>query len=292
MKMRKILATVLAAALIVTALAGCQASNPAGFNADSAISVVTREDGSGTRSAFIELAGILNKNEAGETVDMTTEEAITADATDIMMTNIANDPYAIGYISLGSLNETVKALDIDGVAASADNVKDGSYVIQRPFNIAYKEGVSAVARDFVAFIMSAEGQAIAAANGYIAIDEEAAAFNGGNEAGTVVIAGSSSVTPLMEKLQEAYLEINADAAIELNMSDSSAGMNSAIEGTCDIGMASRALKETETAELTGVTIAMDGIAVIVNNSNTTDGLSLEDVKNVFTGAVDVWSAVQ
>ncbi|MDR1664221.1 MAG: substrate-binding domain-containing protein [Clostridiales bacterium] len=288
--MKKFLAALLAAAMPLFALAGCGVQ-AAGFDAGKAITVISREDGSGTRSAFIELVGILVENEDGTEADMTTKEAVITDKTDVMMTNIANDPYAIGYISLGSMNGTIKAVNIDGVQASVDNVKDGSYKIQRPFNIAVKEGLSEAASDFIAFILSKEGQGVIAANNYIAIDESAPAFSGSSPSGTVTVAGSSSVTPVMEELREAYLAVNANAKIEINMSDSSAGMTAAMEGICEIGMASRDLKDSELAQLTGTTIALDGIAVIVHNENTTANLSAEQVKNIFTGAITAWDGI-
>ncbi len=257
-----------AALCVVLALAmiGC-GNQPAGdgegaaFDASTAITVVSREDGSGTRSAFVELTGVLAEDESGEEVDRTTVDAVTTSSTNVMMTTVAGNEYAIGYISLGSLNETVKALSIDGTAATAENVANGSYKIARPFNIAYKGSLSAVAQDFVDFILSADGQAVIEAEGYIAVDAAAAAYAGSKPAGSVTISGSSSVTPVMEKLKEAYEAINPDADIAVTQSDSSTGMSDAINGISDIGMASRAVKDSELAEgLTAVTIATDGIA--------------------------------
>lgn len=291
--MKKMLALALALSMSAAVFTGC-AVNPdkKAFDTTKEISVVSREDGSGTRSAFIELFGVQVTNAEGAKVDMTTKEAIIADKTDIMMTTVANDPYAIGYVSLGSLNDSVKALKIGGVEATVDNVKEGKYKIQRPFIIAYKEGLSELAQDFIDFIMSAEGQSIVNANKYIVIDEEAPAFTGGNASGKIVVAGSSSVTPLMEKLREAYLAINTDAAIEIQMSDSSAGMSSAISGVCDIGMASRELKDSEKEVLEDLVIALDGIAVIVNKTNTIDNLTSAEVKSIFTGEALIWNQVQ
>ena len=257
-----------------------------------AITVVSREDGSGTRSAFVELTGVEEKNEAGEKVDNTTVEAIVTNSTNVMMTTVAGDPSAIGYISLGSLNETVKALQIEGVEATVENIKAGTYTLSRPFNIATKEGLSEVAADFVAYIMSAEGQAIVAENGYITVADDAAAYAGSAPAGNVVVAGSSSVTPVMEKLAEGYQAVNPNATIEVQQSDSSTGMNMAMEGTCDIGMASRALKDSELeGGLTPTVIAMDGIAVIVNNASPVSDLSVEQVRSIFTGEVTEWSEI-
>ena len=259
------------------------------FDSEKSISVVSREDGSGTRGAFIELFGIEQRGDDGSRKDLTTKEAIIADKTDVMMTNIANNVYAVGYISLGSLNSSVKALDIDGAPANVNNIKNGSYKIQRPFNIAYQEGLSDPAQDFISFILSREGQDVVAANNYIAIDENPAPYNGSKPTGKIVIAGSSSVTPIMEKLKEAYQDINTGINIEIQMTDSSAGMTSAMEGTCDIGMASRDLKDSEKAELSDLSIALDGIAVIINNDNPLQGLTSEQVKEIFTGETLKWS---
>lgn len=262
-----------------------QASN---FKADSDISVISREDGSGTRGAFIELLGIEQKGSDGSKKDLTTKEAIIARQTDIVMTQVAGDRYAIGYISLGSLNDTVKALQIEGVNPSPATVKDGTYPIARPFNIATKGEPSGLAKDFIDFILSAEGQAVVG-KGYIAIDESAPAYNGSKPSGKIVVAGSSSVTPVMEKLKEAYVTINPNANIEIQQSDSSAGMTGAIDGTCDIGMASRELKDSEKAVLTPIQIALDGIAVVVNKENPASDLSKDQVKSIYIGEVLRWS---
>ena len=287
--MKKISALLLVSLLLTVVLAGCSGTDKNGFNASRAISVVTREDGSGTRSGFIELFGIEVKNADGAKKDMTSKEAITADKTDVMMANIAGDPYAIGYISLGSLNDTVKAVHIDGVAPTAENVKSGVYKIWRTFNIAVKSEISPLAQDFIGFILSKEGQAVVAARACIPIDENAPAYAGGKPSGKIVVAGSSSVYPLMEKLREAYLVINPNAAIEVQLGDSTSGMTMAMNGTCDIGMASRALKDGELAQLTPIEIALDGIAVIVNPANPTENLTKEQVKDIFTGSALLWS---
>ena len=289
--MKRISALFLGSLLLLCALAGCTGTDKGGFDDSRAISVVTREEGSGTRSGFIELFGIEVKNDDGTKKDMTSKESITADKTDIMMTNIANDPYAIGYISLGSLNDTVKALSIDGVEPSAENVKSDAYKIWRTFNIAVKSEVSDVTQDFIDFILSKEGQEVVTARACIAIDENAPAFESGKPAGKIVVEGSSSVTPVMEKLREAYLALNPEASIEVQMSDSSAGMTAAMNGACDIGMASRELKDSELAELQGIAIALDGIVVIVNNANPLDGLTSGQVKDIFTGAALNWNDI-
>ena len=267
-------------------------SEVANFDVTELISVYSREDGSGTRGAFVELFGIEQKNEAGEKVDYTTVEAIITNSTDVMMTSVAGDTYGIGYISLGSLNDTVKAVKIDGVEATVDNIKAGTYAVARPFNIATAGEISEVTQDFINFIMSAEGQAVVEGKGYIAVaGTESFVSNGA--AGKIVVGGSSSVTPVMEKLIEAYRAINAGAEIELSTSDSSTGMSQTIEGILDIGMASRAIKDSELeAGLTGITIAMDGIAVIVNHENPTDDLTAEAVKTIFMGEVYQWDEVK
>lgn len=265
-----------------------QAENTADFDASEYINVLSREDGSGTRGAFIELFGIEEKDADGNKVDNTTEEAVITNSTSVMLTSVASDEYAIGYVSLGSLDDTVKAVSIDGADATVENIKDGSYTIARPFNIATKGDVSDVAQDFINYIMSAEGQAVITENGYIGSDD-AAAFESNGATGKVVVSGSSSVTPVMEKLKEAYLAVNTGAEIEIQESDSTTGMTDAAAGTCDIGMASRELKDSETEQgLTATTIAMDGIAVIVNLDNPTTNLTTDQVKNVYVGDVATW----
>lgn len=278
------------------------ASDTAAESGDSAdasapsgtISVISREDGSGTRGAFIELFGIEEENADGEKVDNTTADAQVTNNTSVMMTNVSQDPQAIGYISLGSLDDSmVKALKVDGVEASAENVKNGTYKVSRPFNIATTEDVSDVAQDFIDYIMSAEGQAIVEEAGCITVNEEAEAYAGTKPEGKVVVAGSSSVTPVMEKLKEGYEAINTGAEIEVQQSDSTTGMESAISGVCDIGMASRALKDSETSEgLVGQEIALDGIAVIVNKGNALEDITSDQVKQIYTGEVTNWEDLQ
>lgn len=255
------------------------------------ITIVSREDGSGTRGAFIELFGIEEEVE-GEKVDMTTEEAQITNSTSVMLTTVAGDEYAIGYVSLGSLDDSVKALKIDGAEATAENVKSGTYKVSRPFNIATKEGAdNEVANDFITFIMSTEGQQVVEENGYIPLDGTQA-YEGTAPFGKAVVGGSSSVSPVMEKLIEAYKEVNPNAEIELQTTDSTTGMESTINGSYDIGMASRELKDTELSEgLTGQVIATDGIAVIVNNDSTVDELSSEQVKSIYTGEAVTWADV-
>ena len=285
--MKKLIALCMAALMLLVVAAGC---NNASEN--TAIYVVSREDGSGTRGAFIELFGIEQKNEAGEKIDHTVETAEITDSTSVMMQTVAGNKAAIGYISLGSLNETVKALQIDGVDATAENVKNGTYKVARPFNVATTATVSAEAQDFLNFILSAEGQAVVEKANCIS-EGNTGAFTGGSVSGKIVVAGSSSVTPVMEKLKEAYNAINPNLTIDIQQSDSSNGMTSAIEGLCDIGMASRDLKDSELeARLTPTAIALDGIAVIVNNESEMTGLTSEQVRAIFMGETTDWNEVK
>ena len=298
---KKITATALFGVLAVSAFAGCggagsssngssdAGSDVAKFDASKTISVVTREEGSGTRDAFTELTGVLVKDGDNKT-DNTTTSAVTINSTEAVITNVKDNEAAIGYISLGSLNDTVKALKIGGVEATADNVKSGDYAVSRPINIAYKSELKDVAQDFVDYIMSSDGQKIVSDNGYVTVSENAA-YSGKKPSGKISVAGSSSVSPVMEKLAEAYQKVNTNAKVEIQTSDSSAGMQSAMGGTCDIGMASRDLKDEEKSALKAETIAKDGIAVIVNNANTCDDLTLDQVKSIYTGETTVWSDI-
>ena len=309
MKMRKFLVMLTAATMAMGTLAGCGGSDAGSDStaqaeetqaaaegteettAEGPITVVSREDGSGTRGAFIELFGV-QEEQNGEKVDMTTTEASITNSTSVMLTSVAGDPYAIGYVSLGSLDDTVKAVKIDGVEATGENVSNGSYKIARPFNIVTKDGLSDVAQDFIDYIMSADGQAIIEENNYIKASDEGA-YEGTKPEGKVVVAGSSSVTPVMEKLKEAYIGVNPNAEIEIQQSDSTTGVTSAIDGICDIGMASRELKDTETSQgVTATPIALDGIAVIVNKQNPVDELTSDQVMSIFTGETQDWADVQ
>ncbi|MDO4470275.1 MAG: substrate-binding domain-containing protein [Bacillota bacterium] len=257
------------------------------------ISVISREDGSGTRGAFIELFGIEEKDASGEKIDNTTEDAQVTNNTSVMMTSVAGNPQAIGYISLGSLDESVKALKVDGAEATAENVKSDTYKIARPFNIATTEDVSEAAQDFISYILSQEGQKIVEDSGYIAIADDAAAYAGTKPSGKIVVAGSSSITPVMEKLKEGYETVNPNVEIEIQQSDSTTGMESAVNGICDIGMASRELKDSEIeAGLKGQEIALDGIAVIVNNENSMTDITTDQVKDIYTGEITEWSDLQ
>ncbi|SDK07217.1 substrate-binding domain-containing protein [Streptococcus gallolyticus] len=252
------------------------------------ISVVSREEGSGTRGAFIDLFGLEEKNSSGDTVDLTTANAIVTNSTSVTLTTVAGDDLAIGYASLGSLNDSVKVLKIDGTKASVETIKDGSYKISRPFNIVNKEDVSKAAKDFINFILSSDGQAIVEENGYIPLDN-VDTYQASVTSGKVVISGSSSVTPVMEKLKEAYTKVNSGVTVEIQQSDSSTGITDTIDGTSDIGMASRELEDSEIAQgVNSTVIAMDGIAVIVNKNNTIDNLTSEQVKSIFSGEITTW----
>ena len=276
-------------------LAGCSSNSSDSESSDSgeSINVVSREDGSGTRGAFVELFGVEQEDENGETVDMTTESASITNSTAVMMTTVAGDANAIGYISLGSLDDSVKAVKIDGAEATVDNVKSGDYKVSRPFNVVTNSNteLSDVAQDFMNFILSSDGQAVVAEEGYIPLDG-GEAYTASNLSGTVTVAGSSSVTPVMEKLAEAYQALNPDVTIEVNQSDSTTGVTSAIEGACDLGMASRDLKDSETSEGAQATvIATDGIAVIVNPESAVEDLTTDQVKQIFTGEITSWSEI-
>lgn len=317
--MKKSMAVIMAFGLVMASLTGCSSSKtetapattaapaateapaagetttaavPAAAALEGPITVVSREDGSGTRGAFIELFGVEVKNDAGEKMDMTTEDAEITNSTSVMMTTIAGNTEAIGYISLGSLNDTVKSIKIDGVDATVDNIKSGTYKISRPFNIATGATVSETAQDFINFIMSAEGQKVVEDSGYIS-EGSAGAYEAAGVTGKIVVAGSSSVTPVMEKLKEAYAVLNPDVTIEVQQSDSTTGVTATLEGVCDIGMASRELKDSELEKgITGTVIAIDGLAVIANKESPVEELSSETVKGIYTGEITDWADAQ
>ena len=299
MKMKKFIAVLSVATMAAGLAVGCGSadsgssddkSSKGDWDSSNDITIVSREDGSGTRGAFIELFGIEEKKD-GEKVDMTTDDAQITNSTSVMLTTVAGDDYAIGYVSLGSLNDSVKALKIDGAEATADNIENGSYKVSRPFNIAVKKDLdNEVAKDFMAYIMSTEGQEIVSNEKYIPVSD-VEAYAGSKPSGKCVVGGSSSVSPLMEKLIEAYKKVNPNADIELQTSDSTTGMTSTIEGSYDIGMPSRELKDDEASELEATVIATDGIAVIVNKANTADELSADQVKSIYVGDVTTWDEV-
>ena len=305
MKMKKIAAAVMMVSMVAVTAVGCGSSNgtdtkgadanqsdaTSDWDETSDVTIVSREDGSGTRGAFIELFGIEEKQDDGTKVDMTTTDAQITNNTSVMLTTVADNEYAIGYVSLGSLNDSVKALKIDGAEATAENIENGSYKVSRPFNIAVKKDLNnKVAKDFMSFIMSTEGQKVVADEKYIAV-ADVKDYAGTKPSGSCVVGGSSSVYPLMEKLIEAYKAVNPNASIELQTSDSTTGMTSTIEGSYDIGMASRELKEEEAAELEPTVIATDGIAVVVNNANPLDELSADQVKDIYVGNVSTWDEI-
>lgn len=301
---KKVLAAVLMGAMVFS-MAACgsnggsseDGSSDSGSGSDASapsgtISVLSREEGSGTRGAFVELFGVEEENADGEKVDNTTVDAQVTNSTAVMMTGVAQNPQAIGYISLGSLDDSVKALKVDGAEATAENVKSGTYKVSRPFNIVTSDDISDVAQDFVDYILSSDGQAIVGED-YIPVDDAAEAYAGTSPEGTVVVAGSSSVSSVMEKLKEGYEAVNPNASIEIQTSDSTTGVESTISGICDIGMASRELKDTETSEgVTGTQIAIDGIAIIVNNENSMTDITSDQVKQIYTGEVTNWEDLQ
>ena len=286
--MKKIVIGIILFGMFITLLTGC--GNNSGFDTGKAINAITREEGSGTRGAFIELFGLEEKHDDGSKKDLISKDIGVESNTNTILTTVQNDVYAIGYISMGSLNENVTAVQIDGIDASTVNVKNGTYKISRPFNIVTKGEAEGIAKDFIDFIMSKEGQEVVG-NSYISIDENAVSYAGNKPNGTLTVGGSSSVSPLMEKLIERYKQINPNANVQLQISDSSIGMTKTIEGAYDIGMASRELKDSEKEELKETQIALDGIAVIVNKKNTATNLSKDDVKKIYLSETEVWSDI-
>lgn len=302
----KVITAVLLSAMALSSFTACnggsstgsQAGSSTGSQADSAdtskfdrtkaITVITRESGSGTRDAFTELTGLLEKGTDGSKTDHTTSAASVLNNTQAVMSGVSGNDYAIGYISLGSLNDSVKAFKIDGIEANAENVKSGDYTISRPFNIATKGEGDELTKDFISYILSSDGQSIITKEGYVSVDDTAKAYSGKKPSGKIVIAGSSSVSPVMEKLTEAYKSVNTNAEIELQTSASSTGIQSAIDGSCQIAMSSRALKDEELKTLTVTKIAMDGIAVIGSNSNPVDELTKAQIKSIYDGSITSW----
>lgn len=307
MKYKKLVNLGLAAMMAASVMAGCGNASSgsssatsgksgsaaaADFDASGDITVVSREDGSGTRGAFVELTGVEEKDANGEKVDNTTEEAQVVNSTSVVLTTVAGDPYAIGYISLGSLNDTVKAVQVDGVDATEDNILAGKYTLSRPFNIATKgDPTNPVSKDFIGYILSEDGQKIVSDNGYIKQDPQD--YTSTQPSGSITVGGSSSVSPLMEKLIEGYQKVNPNAKVELQTSDSTTGMTSTIDGSYDIGMASRELTNEETSKgLKNTVIATDGIAVIVNKANPIDNLTKDQIKGIYTGDTQTWDELE
>lgn len=279
----KLAAIFTSVALAATMLASCGGSS-------DKITVISREDGSGTRGAFIELTGIEEKDSNGNKTDNTKKDALICKSTDVVLTQVSGDKNAIGYISFGSLNDTVKALKVEGVEPSTATIESGDYKIVRPFNIAVKDGLSDAAQDFENYILSSEGQDIIEKAGYIKIDKSAAAYASNNASGKVVVSGSSSVTPVMEKLAEAYQKANTNVTVDVQQSDSSTGIKDAINGTSDIGMASRDISDDELSQgIKSVTIAQDAIAVIINKDNAVEDITMDEIKSIYTGSKTTWS---
>lgn len=275
--MKKFLALLSCAVLMAATAVGCGSQN-------EKITVVAREDGSGTRSAFSELMGIVKDDK-----DNTTDTAEVTNSTSVMLTTVAGNKAAIGYVSLGSLNDTVKAVKVDGVEATAENVKAGKYAVSRPFNIVTGKDLTPLAQDFISYILSTDGQAVVDEKGYISVTQ-GEAYKASGQTGTLTIAGSTSVAPLMEVLADKYMALNSGVKIEIQQSGSSAGITSAVEGVCQIGMASRELKDSETAKgVTATKIAMDGIAVIVNKDNSYSELTSDQIRKIYTGETTRWS---
>lgn len=272
-------------------LASCGGGNDEGGSDDAKgmdITVISREEGSGTRDAFTEITGVMEDD-----VDRTADTAEISNSTSVVIQSVAGNEAGIGYISMGSMSEEVKAVKINGVEATTDNVKSGDYELQRPFNIVTKGEVKELPQDFIDFIMSADGQAIIEEEGYIAISSEAEPYEAKGLKGTITLAGSTSVAPVMEVLADKYKKINNDVTIEIQQTGSGAGIQSTIEGVCDIGMASRELEEEEAAEgLKSSEIALDGIAVIINSNNAVEELSMEQIMQIFTGEITNWTALQ
>ena len=299
-KSRKAMALAVSVILTMGSLVGCGGSEST-ENADGGsssatqeISVVSREDGSGTRGAFVELTGVEEKDADGNKIDNTTMDAIISNSTSIVMTTVSGNENAIGYISLGSLDDTVKGVKVDGVEPTAENIIAGNYQLSRPFNIVTKGSTSEtseVAQDFINYIMSEEGQKVISDNGYIKVDN-AGTFSSNGAEGKIVVAGSSSVTPVMEKLVEAYKGVNENATIEIQTTDSTTGISSVSEGTYNIGMASRDLKDSEKSDnIENMVIAKDGIAVVVNKNNTISNVKADDIMKIYTGEVTTWDKV-
>lgn len=294
---KAVISAVLAVCVISAVFAGCKTAGDkendkvdnSNFSAITGeINVISREEGSGTRDAFTELMGIVDEND----VDNTAETAEITGSTSVMITTVKGNPRAIGYISLGSLSQDVKAVSLDGISPSVEAVKDGSYKLQRPFVIAYKDGkLSEVSQDFVSFIMSKTGQAIIEEEGYISADAEAD-YKPSNLSGTVTISGSTSVAPVIEVIADKYKELNPNVQIEIQQPGSGAGIEAAMQDTVEIAMSSRALKDDEAKALTPVQIALDGIAVIVNNDNSIENLTSQQIKSIFTGETTSWEEVK
>lgn len=284
--MSKKVISIITACALAAMLAGCGKSAENG-----SITVISREDGSGTRGAFIELTGVEEKDAEGNKSDKTTVDALITKSTDAVLTQVKGDVSAIGYISLGSINDDVKALKVDGVEATIENIKADKYAIARPFNIATNGNVSEAAQEFINYILSSDGQKVISDNGYVSINDSAAPYENKDIGGTIKINGSSSVTPIMTKLKEAFEKVNGKIDIEIQQTDSSTGIKTVAEGSCDIGIASRELKDSE-SQLTGITIAKDGIAIIVNKDNDLDDITVDNIRKIYIGEIKTWEDVK
>ena len=297
--MKKIISFILLGVMALSFGVGCGSNSGSDSGSDSGsnggsentltpINVVSRESGSGTRGAFVEITGVLEKDSSGNSVDRTFDNAIIQNGTNAIITTVSNDKNAIGYISIGSLNDTIKALDVDGVSPTAENVQNGSYKIARPFNITFTEDISDLAQDFVNYILSSDGQAVVVSSGYTQASNEETSYTPSNMSGIITVVGSTSVNPVMEKLAEAYMALNPDVSIEIQSVGSSAGVQASIDKTADIGMASREIRDSESAQVSYLPIAIDGIAMIVNKDSQVSNITLEDIRLVYTGEKINW----
>lgn len=286
--MKKLLSISVFAIMSLTLLAGCGGNNADEFVSSSDITVVSREDGSGTRGAFVEIFDILEKDESGNSSDKTTVDAVIANKTDVVLSNVAGDINSVGYVSVGSLNDSVKAIAIDGIIPTTDSIKNKSYSASRFFNLVADDSLSPLATDFKNFILSSDGQAVVSSS-YVSVNETPSAFVSTGESGSITVAGSTSVAPIMEKLAEKYKEFNPSANIEIQSTGSSAGITSVMDGTADLGMSSRELKPTELEKVASIPMAIDAIAIIVHPSNPIENLTSDDIHSIFTGTKKVWS---
>lgn len=284
--MKSKFSTIVLAVTLLFSLTACNSDKP--FESAYNINAITREPGSGTRGAFLELFELEDKKPNGYYKDLLTKEASVENNTSTIITSVQDDKYAIGYISLGSLSDSVKPVKIDGIAPTAENIQNGTYKVKRSFNIITKKGNHEdVLVDFIDFVFSKQGQKIVSTH-YVPVDSNASAYAGNKPAGTIIIGGSSSVAPIMEKIVEEYRTINPNAKVELQVNDSTTGISKTLEGAYDIGISSRSLKQTEGHKLSEQEFALDGIVIIVNKKNSFDNLSKQDVKNIYLGKTNKW----
>lgn len=285
---KSFLAMMLASVILV----GCKGKvNDATYKGKENINVISREEGSGTRSAFVEIVNLLEKKD-GKKMDLTTKEAVIQNNTNGVLMSVLQDKSAIGYISLGYLNDKVKALKIDGADAKIVNIQNKKYKIARPFNLVYKENLDELSKDFLDYILSKDGQKVVENEKFITVKGNEKEYVSKGKKGKIVISGSTSITPLMEKLKENYIKLNSNVEIEIQSVGSSAGIKSTLENISTIGMVSRQLKEDEKEKLKNVEIAVDGIVVVVNKENSLSDISMENVKKVFKGEIKDWSKLK